>query len=38
MLHAGEAESESKEKIEPFTNKAFYPFQDVSIDEIVVKW
>lgn len=45
MLHASDGESIGKEKIEPFVNKlcksfqnAFYPYQNVSIDEMVVKW
>ena len=43
MLHASEVGSEEKEKIEPFLNSlvanfqaAFYPYEDVSIDEMVI--
>uniref|UniRef100_A0A0B7B5W3 PiggyBac transposable element-derived protein domain-containing protein n=1 Tax=Arion vulgaris TaxID=1028688 RepID=A0A0B7B5W3_9EUPU len=43
MLHAGEPGAESKHKIEPFLNAmvgsfqdAFYPFQNLSIDEMVI--
>ena len=45
MLHAGEHNANGKEKIEQFLNKlcmqfqeVFYPYQNVSIDEMVVKW
>ncbi|GFR57507.1 PiggyBac transposable element-derived protein 4 [Elysia marginata] len=45
MLHCGGENSEGKEKIEPFVNSliekyqaAFYPFQNVSIDEMVIGW
>jgi len=45
MLHtAGSSDIPSKEKIEPFLNKllvkfqsAFYPYEEVSIDEMAVK-
>lgn len=43
MLHASEVGAESKEKIEPFLNSlvanfqaAFYPFENLSIDEMVI--
>lgn len=43
MLHAGDACAQKKEKIEPFMTllidnfkKAFYPFEDLSIDEMVI--
>ena len=42
MLHASEVRSEEKEKIEPLLNSlvanvqaAFYPYEDVSIDDMV---
>ncbi len=45
MLHASDVDSVSKEKIEAFLNKllgkfqeAYYPFCDVSIDEMVIGW
>lgn len=45
MLHAGDVGSIGKEKVEPFVNKLcenfqanFYPFQNLAIDEMVVKW
>lgn len=45
MLHASAVEAESKEKNEPFLNKltqkfqaAFYPYENVSIDEMVIGW
>ena len=45
MLHVSPTEAVSKAKIEPFINKlvenfkkAYYPYQDVSIDEMVIKW
>ena len=45
MIHVGEIESIGKLKIEPFVNnmcrkfqEAFYPFENVSIDEMVVKY
>ena len=45
MLHASETGSESKAKIEPFMNEligkfqaAFYPFENVAIDEMVIRW
>ncbi|GFO22529.1 PiggyBac transposable element-derived protein 4-like [Plakobranchus ocellatus] len=43
MLHVGNPDTEGKEKIEPFINmilsnfqREFYPFEEVSIDEMVV--
>lgn len=43
MLHCGDEAAEGKYKIEPFMNlllckfrKAFYPFQELSIDEMVI--
>ncbi|XP_005091357.1 piggyBac transposable element-derived protein 4 [Aplysia californica] len=43
MLHAGDKDAEGKDKIEPFMNLllgkfrgAFYPFQELSIDEMVI--
>ena len=43
MMHASEVDAVSKEKIEPFMNRviknfqaAFYPYEDVAIDEMVV--
>ena len=46
MLHAGGIdENNTQEKIKPFLNKlvanfqaAYYPYQDVSIDEMVIQW
>lgn len=45
MLHCGETEAESVNKIQPFMNsllsnfqKAFYPFQKLSLDEMVIGW
>ena len=45
MMHAGEVESKGKYKIEPFLNMlitefqgAFYPYQDLSIDEMVIQY
>ena len=46
MLHvAPSQESHAKEKIEPFMKnlianyqKAFYPYEDVSVDEMVIKY
>ena len=45
MLHVGETDSNGKEKVEPFINElckkfqdAFYPYQNLAIDEMVVKW
>lgn len=45
MLHASNVDSVSKEKIEPFLNNllekfqaAFYPFENMSIDEMVIGW
>lgn len=42
MLHVGEADADNKAKTEPFANllvekfnKAFTPFENLSIDEIV---
>lgn len=43
MLHCSDKSSENKEKIEPFinmilenSNKVFYPFEDLAIDEMVI--
>lgn len=40
MLHAAEVGAEAKEKIEPFLNRvfqaAFYPYEDLAIDEMVI--
>ena len=43
MLHVGNKDSEGKEKIEPFLNdlvtnfnKVYYPFQNLSLDEMVI--
>jgi hypothetical protein len=45
MMHASEIEAEAKNKIEPFMNKliekfqaAFYPYMNVAIDEMVIRW
>ena len=45
MLHCSETEADGKAKVEPFINdlvenfqKSFYPFQEVSIDEMVIGW
>ena len=45
MLHASDVESQSEEKIEPFLKivfckfqDAFYPFENVSINEMVIGW
>ena len=45
MLHCSEADSEGKEKVEPFINlllerfrAAYYPEQNLALDEIVVGW
>ncbi|XP_033113704.1 uncharacterized protein LOC117114216 [Anneissia japonica] len=45
MLHASDIDALSKDKIEPFLNKllekfqeAFYPFQNLSLDEMVIGW
>lgn len=45
MLHCCEPQAVSKSKIEPFVNKllknfqtAFYPFQDLAIDEMIIGW
>ncbi|GFO29362.1 hypothetical protein PoB_005586700 [Plakobranchus ocellatus] len=45
MLHCADSEAESTEKIQPFINslleeyyRAFYPFQELSLDEMVVGW
>lgn len=45
MMHAGKVESQGKSKIEPFLNMlitefqgAFYPYQDLSIDEMVIQY
>ena len=45
MLHASDIEAQSKDKIEPFLLKllekfqeAFYPFQNLSLDEMVIGW
>lgn len=45
MLHASDIDAQSKDKIEPFLNKllgkfqeAFYPFQNLSLDEMVIGW
>ena len=45
MLHASDIDAQSKDKIELFFNKllekfqeAFYPFQNLSLDEMVIGW
>lgn len=45
MLHVGEPEAAGKSKIEPFVemliekfNNAFTPYQNVSIDEMIIGW
>ncbi|GFO33696.1 PiggyBac transposable element-derived protein 4 [Plakobranchus ocellatus] len=45
MLHCADSEAESTEKIQPFINslleeycRAFYPFQELSLDEMVFGW
>ena len=45
MLHVGEVDAQGKAKIEPFVdlmvgkfNKAFTPFQNIAIDEMVIGW